>query len=57
MRQIGMASGPIPSDKIVWFAERLEMDLLEQEAFEHVIRAVDAAYMKSQAAKAAKRSK
>lgn len=54
MRQLGMAAGPIPLDKIVWYAERLELDLLEQEAFEHVIRQVDVHYMNKQAEKVSK---
>lgn len=58
MRQMGaMAVGPIPTDKIIWEAERLEMDILEQEAFEHIIRAVDVAYLNMQAERRDKQAK
>lgn len=44
-----MAEGQIPIRAIAWEAERLGLDPLEAEAFEHVIRAVDVAYMMRQA--------
>lgn len=46
-----MAEGQIPIRAIAWETQRLEMDPLEAEAFEYVIRAVDVSYMKRQAAK------
>lgn len=46
-----MAEGQIPIRAIAWEAERLELDPLEAEAFEYVIRAVDVDYMKRQASK------
>lgn len=54
LRQMGMALGPIPIDKIEWYALQLEMDLIEQVAFEYVMRAVDVAYLTKQAEKRAK---
>jgi adenylosuccinate synthase len=57
MRQVGMGVGPIPMDKIAWEAERMGMDLLEQEAFEYVIRAVDVAYLNMQAEKRTKEAR
>jgi hypothetical protein len=55
-----MAAGPIPNKAIIWYAERLEMDLVEQDAFESTIRQVDVAWLNLQAEKAevkAKRTK
>jgi hypothetical protein len=52
-----MAEGLIPLSKIHLEAERLELDVLEQEAFEHIIRAVDVSNMKRQAKNRAKEAK
>lgn len=52
-----MTAGPIPADKIIWYAEQLEMDLVEQDAFESVIRQVDVAWLNMQAQAANKRAK
>lgn len=57
MRPIGMAPGPIPEDKIVWYAEQLEMDLVEQDAFVSVMRAVDVSWLNQQAEQSAKHAK
>ena len=57
LRTIGMSAGPIPLDKITWYAERLDYDLVEQDAFEYVIRTVDVAWLNLQAEAASKRAK
>ena len=54
MRPTGMGMGPIPLDKIEWYARKLEMDLLEEEAFTHIIRTADVAYLNKVAEKQAK---
>lgn len=56
-RHLGMAEGLIPISKIDWYASKLEMDLLEQEAFEYIIRAVDVSSLARQAKKRAKEAK
>ncbi len=57
MRPVGMAVGPIPTDKITWYAERLDMDILEADVFEEIIRAIDIAYLTKKSEKTAKAAK
>lgn len=44
-RQIGMGLGPIPWSAILLYAERKNLDPGIHEAFVHVIRAMDSAYL------------
>ena len=57
MRPAGMGLSLIPLDKIDWYAERDELDILEKSALESVIRAVDIDYVNRHANQSSKTTK
>lgn len=59
MRQNGMALGPIPLDKMYWYAERVLGidDLEDQDAFVWVIRRVDGHFVNRRNAEAEQQAK
>ena len=56
-RHSGMSLGAIPRTKIKEYAEELELNTREAEAFLYVIRHIDIHFIKLQDAKAEKRMK